>query len=77
MPKGQFTRRTDAQKIADLEAQIAAIKAKASLNADNKAIKAIVTDINKAAKDLNVSEKEILKLVSSVVAPRQPKTKND
>lgn len=78
MPKGQFTRRTDEEKLADLlkaAADLEAkIKAKNSLSADHKTIKTIVADISKASKELAVSEKEILKLVSSVVAPRQPKT---
>lgn len=59
-------------KVAELEAKI---KAKNELNADNKLIKAIVADIGKAAKELGVSEKEILKLVTSKVAPRQPRAK--
>ena len=77
MPKGQFVRRTPEQqlqdalkKVAELEAKI---KAKNELNADNKLIKAIVSDISKAAKELGVSDKDVLKLVSSKVAPRKPR----
>lgn len=76
MPKGQ--RRTLEQQLeevikkkADLEARI---KAKSALSADHKAIKAIVADIEKVAEDAGILAKDVLKLVTSKISPRKPRT---
>lgn len=76
MAKGQ--RRTIEQLIEDKKKELAELeakaKAKSALSADHKAIKTIVADIEKVGNDLGVAAKDILKLVSSVIAPRQPRT---
>lgn len=76
MPKGQ--RRTLEQQLeeviqkkAELEARI---KAKSALSADHKAIKTIIGDIEKVAEDAGVLAKDVLKLVSSKISPRKPRT---
>jgi len=77
MAKG--VRRTIEQQIADAEAALLALKekakAKSALDTDHKQVKSIIADINKLSADAGVSAKEILKLVTGVVAPRQPRTK--
>ena len=76
MPKGQ--RRTLEQQLEDLkqkQAEIEArIKAKSALSADHKAVKAIIADIEKVADDAGVLAKDVLKLVSSKISPRKPRT---
>ena len=76
MPKGQ--RRTLEQQLEDLkqkQAEIEArIKAKSALSADHKAIKTIIGDIEKVAEDAGVLAKDVLKLVSSKISPRKPRT---
>ena len=78
MPKGQ--RRTLEQQLEDLkkkQADIEAkIKAKSALSADHKAVKAIIADIEKVADDAGVLAKDVLKLVSSKISPRKPRTLN-
>jgi len=78
MPKGQ--RRTLEQQLEDLkkkQAEIEAkIKAKLTLSADHKAIKAIIADIEKVADEAGVLAKDVLKIVSSKVSPRKPRTPN-
>lgn len=76
MPKGQ--RRTLEQQLeeviqkkAELEARI---KAKSALSADHKAVKTIIADIEKVAEDAGVLAKDVLKLVSSKISPRKPRT---
>ena len=76
MPKGQ--RRTLEQQLEDLkqkQAEIEArIKVKSALSADHKAVKAIIADIEKVADDAGVLAKDVLKLVSSKISPRKPRT---
>lgn len=76
MPKGQ--RRTLEQQLDDLkkkQAEIEArIKAKSALSADHKAVKAIIADIEKVAEDAGVLAKDVLKLVSSKISPRKPRS---
>ena len=78
MPKGQ--RRTLEQQLEDLrkkQADIEAkIKAKSALSADHKAVKAIIADIEKVADDAGLLAKDVLKLVSSKISPRKPRTPN-
>lgn len=76
MPKGQ--RRTLEQQLEDLkqkQAEIEArIKAKSALSADHKAVKAIISDIEKVAEDAGMLAKDVLKLVASKIAPRKTRT---
>ena len=76
MPKGQ--RRTLEQQLEDLkqkQAEIEArIKAKSALSADSKAIKSIIADVEKVAEDAGMLAKDVLKLVSSKISPRKPRT---
>ncbi|WP_157272544.1 hypothetical protein [Azonexus hydrophilus] len=71
MAKG--VRRTTAQMIADYEAKIAALKAKASVTADHKSILALAVKVDNVATELGVSVKEVLKLVAKVAKPEVSK----
>lgn len=71
MAKG--VRRTTEQLIADYEAKIAALKARASVTADHKSILALSVKVSSVAEELGVSVKEVLKLVGQVVKPDVPK----
>lgn len=78
MPRGQGVRRTLEQQLEDLkkkQAEIEArIKAKSALSADHKAIKGIISDIEKVAADTGVLAKDVLKLIASKVTPRKTRT---
>ncbi len=78
MAKGQ--RRTLEQQLDDLKKKQAEIevkiKAKLTLSPDHKAVKAIVANIEKFANEIGVPAKDVLKLVSSQISPRKPRSPN-